>query len=95
MKSVDIHFIKNNSNNINIIDIRNREKSNDNHILNAINIPKNELLVKYSQVLKKDCSYFIYCQRGINRKKICKFLSTLGYIVINIEGGYEAWIITE
>lgn len=81
--------------NINIIDIRNREKYNDNHILNSISIPFNELVLNPSKYLNKNEIYYIYCQRGISSRKLCIMLSNLGYNVINIIGGYESWIMTE
>ena len=84
-----------NLNDIKIIDIRNREKYNDNHILNAINIPYREIIINYKNYLNKSDTYYIYCQRGITSVKICNFLSSEGYNVVNIKGGYESWVLTE
>ena len=81
--------------NINIIDIRSIEKYNNNHIPNAINIPLNKLLINFNKYLNKNEKYYIYCQRGIQSKKICNLLKNNGYNVINIEGGYEAWVLSE
>lgn len=78
-----------------IIDIRNLEKYNDNHILNALNIPFEQLIINYSKYLNKEKKYYIYCQRGIKSRKICLMLKQLGYNVININGGYEAWILNQ
>ena len=94
MTSISVKKKKNLSN-INIIDIRNKEKYNDNHILNSINIPFDELVLNPSRYLKKNEIYYIYCQRGISSRKLCILLYNLGYNVINIIGGYEAWIMTE
>ena len=81
--------------NINIIDIRGIEKYNFNHIDNAINIGMNNLIVKPSKYLSKNNKYYIYCQKGIQSKKICLLLQGLGYNVVNIQGGYEAWILSK
>lgn len=76
---------------INIIDIRNSQSYNNNHIENAINIPYNELISNIK--IDKNKTYYIYCQRGILSKKVCMYLNSLGYDTINILGGYEAWIL--
>ena len=77
----------------NIIDIRSIEKYNDNHMPKAINIPM-LLLIKFpNKYLDKNKTYYIYCQRGINSKRVCNELTKMGYNVVNIIGGYEAWIL--
>ena len=78
---------------INLIDIRSTQNYNNNHIGNAINIPFEKLIIspgKYLNPLKK---YFIYCRCRITSKKACQILSNMGYKVVNIEGGYEEWIL--
>ncbi len=77
----------------NIIDIRSIEKYNDNHIQNAKNIPMLLLLKFPSKYLDKNKTYYIYCQKGINSKRVCNELCKMGYNVVNIIGGYEAWIL--
>ncbi len=79
-------------NNINLIDIRNSVNYNNNHIPGAKNISYSELLTNYSKYLKRNEKYYIYCQKGMNSHKLCYFLSNIGYDVVNIAGGYEAWI---
>ena len=48
---------------VNIIDIRSKQKYNDNHILNSKNIDKNDLLLNTDKYLNKYEKYYIYCQR--------------------------------
>ena len=79
--------------NIIIIDIRNIEKYNNNHILNAINIEMEKLLIYHSKYLNRNNKYYIYCQKGIQSRKICQILKNYGYNVVNIMGGYEAWVL--
>ncbi len=77
----------------NIIDIRSIEKYNDNHIPGSKNIPM-LLLIKFpSKYLNKSETYYIYCQKGINSKRVCNHLNSQGYKVVNIIGGYEAWVL--
>lgn len=79
-------------NGLNIIDIRNEQSYNNNHIPGAINIPFEKLIVNPEKYLNKDKKYFIYCQRGITSSKTCQILINKGYKVIDIIGGYEEWI---
>ena len=78
---------------INIIDIRSKQKYNDNHILNSKNIDKNDLLLNTNKYLNKSEKYYIYCQKGISSLKICKILRSRGYNVYSLLGGYEEWIL--
>ena len=80
---------------IDIIDIRSEEKYNDNHILNAYNIPYNKLLISPNNYLDINRTYYVYCQKGLTSRKLCSILNSKGYNLINIVGGYEAWILTE
>ena len=79
----------------NLIDISSIEKYNSRHILNAINIPVEQLLIKPQKYLDKQKKYYIYCQKGIQSRKLCQILIKSGYNVVNVSGGYEAWILNE
>ena len=79
--------------NSNIIDIRSIEKYNDNHIPGSKNVPMILLLKDPSKYMDKYNTYYIYCQKGINSIKVCMQLSKQGYDVVNIIGGYEAWLL--
>ena len=92
MNSISVYEFKK-LKNINIIDIRSIEKFNSNHIAGSINIPANILILNPDKYLAKMDKYYIYCQKGIQSKKICLILQSKGYNVINLEGGYEAWIL--
>ena len=94
LESISVNDIKR-INPINLIDIRSIEKYNSGHIMNSINIPMNQLLITPERYLKKGEKYYIYCQKGIQSRKLCLILSNNGYNVVNISGGYEAWILNE
>ena len=79
--------------NINIIDIRNEQSYNNNHIPDSINIPYTKLSLNPSIYLDHNKEYYIYCQKGITSGKLCNYLLSKGYNVINILGGYEEWIL--
>lgn len=82
-------------NNPSLIDIRSIEKYNNKHIMNAINIPMEQLLIRPEKYLMKDKKYYIYCQKGIQSRKLCRILINSGYDVVNVSGGYEAWVLNE
>lgn len=77
----------------NIIDIRNEQSYNNNHIPNAINIPFEKLTINPDNYLDRNKKYFIYCQRGIMSQKACNILRYKGFNVVNVNGGYEEWIL--
>ncbi len=94
IESISVYELKK-LNNINIIDIRSVEKYNNRHIPQSINIPLEKLLTYYKKYLDKNKKYYIYCQRGIQSRKLCQILKNSGFNVININGGYEAWVLNE
>lgn len=81
--------------NANIIDIRSIEKYNNKHIPRAINIPMEQLLINPAKYMNKYNKYYLYCQKGIQSRKLCQILKNNGYNVVNVTGGYEAWILNE
>lgn len=94
IESISIFELKKLSN-INLIDIRSIEKYNNKHILDAKNIPMEQLLINPNKYLNRYEKYYIYCQKGIQSRKLCQILKSNGYNVINITGGYESWILNE
>ena len=77
----------------NIIDIRSIESYNNNHIPTAINIPFEKLIIEPNKYLNKITNYYLYCRSGITSKKACEILLKQGYLVTNIYGGYEEWLL--
>ena len=80
---------------IHIIDIRSAQSYNNNHIKGAVNVPFEKLIIGPNNYLDPLQKYFIYCRSGVTSKKACQILSNLGYKVVNIDGGYEAWILKQ
>ena len=78
--------------NVNIIDIRSKNKYLVNHILNSRNIDKNELILYPYKYLNKNEKYYIYCEKGLSSIRVCQILKKMGYNVFNILGGYEEWL---
>ncbi len=93
MLNIDVYKLSTMIGKINIIDLRSREKYNTSHIETSINIPFDILISNPNKYLEKDKIYYLYCQRGVTSNKVSSMLSLKGYKVINILGGYEAWLL--
>ncbi len=81
-------------NDINIIDLRSVEKFNFSHIPGSINVPADKILLYPDDYIRKDLKYYVYCQHGITSKSVCNILSKLGYNLVNIDGGFESWLLS-
>lgn len=79
---------------VNLIDIRSVEKYNSRHIPGSINIPYDKLISNPSNFLTKGVKYYLYCQHGKTSYNIGMILSKMGYDIVSISGGYEAWILS-
>lgn len=77
----------------NIIDLRSEQSYNNNHIDGAINIPFDKLILDPNKYLDKNTMYYLYCRVGYTSRNACRILSTQGYKVTNIIGGYERWVL--
>lgn len=80
---------------VNLIDLRSIEKYNSNHIMNARNITMEQILINPNKYLNKNEKYYIYCQKGVQSRNLCQILRNMGYNVVSITGGYEAWVLSE
>lgn len=76
----------------NIIDIRPNYLYNMGSIPGSKNIPSNYLTMFPDKYLSKDEEYYIYCSGGMNSPRICAHLTSKGYKVVNVLGGYNDYI---
>ena len=76
-----------------IIDIRNNNKYLEGHIKNSININEYNLIYNYNKYLDKKNKYYIYCDYGNRSSFIVQYLRKLGFIVFDIEGGYNNYLL--
>ena len=77
--------------NYNIIDIRDSNAYNKNHIYNAKNIAMNLLTNIPEKYLNKNETYYIYCSSGYKSQKCCRLLEKKGYDTVSIIGGYDKY----
>lgn len=77
----------------NIIDIRSLNNYNKGHIDGAIHINQFDLLFNPSNYLNKEKIYYIYCNSGVSSKVVVNKLNSLGYHTVNIDGGYNNYLL--
>lgn len=73
-----------------IIDLRDKEDYHEGHIPTAVNIPYNQLS-KYKYKIGKFYQVIVYCERGSKSLLAARELCKLGYYVINVYGGFNAY----
>ena len=80
--------------NVNVIDLRSVEKFNNSHIPGSVNVSSDKLLLNPYNYINKDTKYYLYCQHGLTSRNVCMILSRLGFNVVNIDGGFEEWLLS-
>ena len=94
-KSINIKSIDNiqiNKDNI-LIDIREKYEYILGNIPNSINIPYNYLMILPEEYISKDKKYYIYCDTGSKSRKLCLHLSSIGYDVVDLAGGFTDYLV--
>ena len=74
------------TNNIPILDLRDRVAYSKYHFTNSICIPY-PYLSTYYHTLSKSITYYLLCEEGNHSQKAYHFLESKGYNVINVDGG--------
>ena len=89
-KNISVKELKKRIGSISIIDIRDSSSYNMGAIPTSKNIPYYDLV--NSNYLNNNDTYYIYCNQGITSIKACNYLSRMGYKVVNVDGGYKAYL---
>ena len=83
---------------VQLVDVRTQEEYNEGYIGDAINIDyfeQDDFAQKFDQFDKEE-AIFIYCKSGNRSQKSSKILQELGFKeIIDLKGGYDAWIDTK
>ena len=90
--SIDGERLKGLIGTVNIIDIRDQGLYNMGNIPTSVNISYNDLLYNTDRLLDKNKKYYIYCSFGFTSAKLCRYLNSLGYDVVNVVGGYNNYL---
>lgn len=68
-----------------ILDVRSEEEYEEKSVKNSVNIPLDELDVRYTEL--PDQKIYVLCRSGARSLEAAKFLKIKGFEVCNIEGG--------
>lgn len=96
MNSIDIQELMSKlskKESLNIIDIRSNFEYQLGKIPTAINIDKYLLLNVPEKYLSKEKTYYIYCQSGTTSNQLVNKLNNIGYKTVNINGGYNNYLL--
>lgn len=80
---------------IELIDIREPYEYLGGSIKSAKNIPMQKLISEPSKYLKDDKTYYLMCLSGARSSRTCRYLTKLGYDVVNVVGGYGSYVGTK
>lgn len=87
VNAVNVNELKEDLNNINLIDIREPYEYKSGHLPKAKNIPMDKILSEADKYLDKSKEYHIICQSGGRSTRACEVLKNSGFNVINVSGG--------
>jgi len=75
-----------------IVDVRTPEEYANGHLENAVNVNWYDTdFTEQFVAIPKNKTIYVYCKKGGRSAKAQEKLSSLGYDVINLEGGYDAY----
>jgi len=76
-----------------IVDVRESDEFNQEHIDGAVSVPLSDLVNKSNELLKdKDQNLLLYCRSGRRSALAASLLSSLGYSRIYDFGGMDDWV---
>ncbi len=77
-----------------LLDVRSCQEFNEGHLVNAINIPLQEIKKKIQETIKdKNCILVVYCTSGLRSKKAAMILQKYGFQnIYNLKNGIEEWV---
>ena len=76
-----------------LVDVREKNEFNAEHIENAINFPQSTFnSIKFSNIIKNNKNIIIYCQSGRRSLQVCEKLdNTNNCQIFNLIGGINSW----
>ena len=80
---------------VQLVDVRTQDEFSEGHIEGAVNIDylEDDTFVEKFESFDKNKPVYIYCRSGNRSQKAGKLLQELGFMdIIDLEGGYDAWI---
>ncbi len=79
--------------NAQLVDVRTAEEYQAGHIANAINIDvkKSTFIHIADSLLDKQRPVAVYCKGGVRSRQAAKLLLEHGFMVYNLQDGYDGW----
>lgn len=74
-----------------ILDVRTEEEYITGHIINAINIPVDDIEERINELKNKDEIILVYCKSGRRSVIACEILDAYGYTNVYNMGGVVDW----
>lgn len=78
-----------------ILDVREAYEFDVGHAPGAMHMPVDEVPARFDAELDPDVDYYIICRTGGRSVQIASWLSSQGYSVVLVGGGYDAWVTSE
>ena len=78
-----------------IVDVRNQDEWDSGHVIGALFIPVDDVLMEADAKLPKDRDLLLICAAGVRSGLGCEMLSALGYDqerLYSVEEGTPVWI---
>ena len=76
-----------------LLDVRTPEEYAEGHLEGAVNIDwyQTDFITKLETVDRGDKVY-VYCKKGGRSAEAAKLMDSLGFKVVDLTGGYDAWL---
>lgn len=76
-----------------LLDVRTPEEFAEGHLEGAVNMDwyQTDFTSKLESV-DRDSKVYVYCKKGGRSAEAAKLMDSLGYKVIDLTGGYDAWL---
>ena len=93
IKEISAEKLKEEINDVTIIDIRSKKSFEMINLPNSINIPEHEIdsYFENSIPFSKNRKLVVVCNKGIRSKKLAKLLNENGYISESLKDGIYSW----
>ncbi len=76
---------------LNLIDVREPDEWQEAHIKEARSIPLSEFQARANEVHEVEGEVVFICRSGGRSGRVCEFLTSQGFEVVNVSGGMLAW----
>lgn len=76
---------------INLIDVREPDEWEEGHIAEARSIPLSQFQAREHEVHDVEGEVIFICRSGGRSGRVCEYMTSQGYDVVNVDGGMLAW----